>query len=554
MPNNKIIPANGEPVPSFNAPQHIEATWVEKVDITKSNYTQLPRGTKYTDAANKGADTTSPGAKDLIANHPNAYLLREIKSPAAWPYSYRYWGDGETFTNRSLGQDNLTPPKYRRLVTRSETFAPIDIATAFPGLLTGNQAFLEHVQETIYEARRHVVEEIIGTGGDHIREDQSDEWGPLSIFEDVVDEGTPIDEGFLVKTSHTEAFGNGKAVKISVYYPADLADRFVIEQIYDQSLDVHYKAKRYLAPSGTMIDDVRKDVKPLDIYRDEVTEWLSLPVLDSFIRSYGGTDSLDMPDKLFGVEGVIDHSLGEGADDETGSVATSGFYSVSLAVSASAQASASIAADAVPDLRQFYGNEVPCMHHEVYMTSGATYQDVLDHLNALLSASIQAKPKFNPQVVVLQTKSENESLRVTATSKGSDSLHSDGSASSTAGGTGYSIEAGVRKGRMTLSPCIHGEVILTGDTSDSRDLSASAAAEAETVGPPESISTESGFPVTVPSVEATILPTTIPATTGDTDWPAEGEFLWRVRPRPWKRNYILFICTVFDAADFPCNA
>src|SRR5947207_10302849 len=145
------MPAPGEPVPSFEAPQHIEKTWVEKVDVTATSYTKLPRGTLYKDVV--GTDSSSPFGRDILKNHPDCFLLREIVSPRTHPFAYRYWGLGETFTTKSLGQPNLTPAKYRRLVRTIETDQPVDADYTFPRGLIGDQVQIQVQQETIEEAR-----------------------------------------------------------------------------------------------------------------------------------------------------------------------------------------------------------------------------------------------------------------------------------------------------------------------------------------------------------------------------------------------------------------
>lgn len=209
-----VMPPLREPVLSFDAPSHIERTWVEKVDITATTYQKLPRGSLYKDVV--GADASSPFARDILANHPTAYLLREIASPKTFPFAYRYFGLGETFTTQTLGQPNLTPEKYRRLVRTVETDQPVAADYQFPLGLTGDQTQIQLQQETIEEARLKIISEVIAIGADPLTGGESSEYGPLAIYESVVNEGTPIDTGFLVVKSTVSPFGNGKAAKITV--------------------------------------------------------------------------------------------------------------------------------------------------------------------------------------------------------------------------------------------------------------------------------------------------------------------------------------------------
>src|ERR1051326_3031363 len=99
-------PSLGMPVPSSSSPSRVETvSWVEKIDITKSGYAKLARGTLYKDVV--GADTSSPFARDILENKPKTYLLREMAYPQTFPHAFRYWGTSEILTNKSLGQPNL---------------------------------------------------------------------------------------------------------------------------------------------------------------------------------------------------------------------------------------------------------------------------------------------------------------------------------------------------------------------------------------------------------------------------------------------------------------
>jgi len=149
-------------------------------------------------------------------------------------------------------------------------------------------------------------------------------------------------------------------------------------------------------------------------------------------------------------------------------------------------------------------------------------------------------------MVTLTAKGQRVSLQVVASSQGSASFSGSGSSSTTEGGTGYSKEVGLTLKTIRISPTIHGEISVGGDTDDTESISASATAEATGLGPAET-SAQSA------SVSASITPITIPATDGDTDWPTSGLFLFKVEPQPYRFGYIQFQCVLVNAADFPSN-
>lgn len=141
---------------------------------------------------------------------------------------------GPILTTRTVGQDNLTPAKYRRLVRTEETNQPVAADYSFPPGITGDQTQIQLAEETVAKARLKIISEIIAISGDALIGGETNEFGALVIYESVVNEGTAIDQGFLVLKSTVTPFGNGKAVKITVKYPLDLAMLHVLRQSIGQ--------------------------------------------------------------------------------------------------------------------------------------------------------------------------------------------------------------------------------------------------------------------------------------------------------------------------------
>src|SRR5260370_37030759 len=185
MPVKDIIPPPGLPVRSFNEPGHIEAVHVERVDVTDTNYRKLPRGTPY--ATLQGAD------QRVIDTYPGLFLLREIISPRNYPWAFRYWGLAESFTTQSIGQQNLIPAKYRRLIRTVETNQPVGADYAFPAGLTGDQTLVELAQETIEEARLRIIFERIALNIALVGQHQF-EFRIESIIDQIGGHGAPAHE------------------------------------------------------------------------------------------------------------------------------------------------------------------------------------------------------------------------------------------------------------------------------------------------------------------------------------------------------------------------
>ena len=201
--------------------------------------------------------------------------------------------------------------------------------------------------------------------------------------------------------------------------------------------------------------------------------------------------------------------------------------------------------DTVIVIKQFWGNNIKCVNLHFFLPSPIFVTQVLDKINDLLSPIVVSDwPKYNPEMVTLQAIGQRVSLQVTASSQGSASVNDSGTSSTAGGGTGFSREVGLTLKAIRISPTIHGEIDVGGDTDDSENISATATAEATGLGPTETI-TESA------TVASSITPTTIPATEGDTDWPSSGYFLYRVDAQPYRFGYVQFHVVVVNAADFP---
>lgn len=207
----EILPSPETPALSFNAPDHIQKSWVERISLLSPNYEDLDRNVLYSSVK------SAIGNSDLIAKHPLLRLQRQIAQASNYPWVFRYWSTDVSKVNRSLGQDNLIPAKYRKLTTHVETISWENIEAAFPSSLTGDQAFIEKIQETILEARKRIVEEVINAGTSLVGH-ETDDQGTLTVTETIVDDGTSIDTGYLVKRSEVTPLGNGKSIKISVTY------------------------------------------------------------------------------------------------------------------------------------------------------------------------------------------------------------------------------------------------------------------------------------------------------------------------------------------------
>lgn len=494
-------------------------------------------------------DTTAPVAPTATKDTEFQKLgdgtaIQTIKEKAVFP--------GQVY-GKSL--ENLIPPKFRAFIpTRVNESTVTGTVIADPTFSTGE---ISHEEQQIDLFNKRVKSVTIAAPALPVHkfdfETVEEYGGGLVRIEYTLDitanlQDTDIDASQYFLKSEITDLGNGYSIKQSVHkltppWPP------LQGQEYDERFDVVLPFTQQVTAAGTGIGNPRTEIKPIDVWRQQnrtidISEIED--VLEAYSLSYPGNVNIDMPDVLLGVEGVIEETSGEGDNDEDGAVAFTGDHSISMSLRASAQSSSTLLPDAILTLKQFWGNNVKATNYQFFLASPVAPGDVLTKLAALVGGPVVDWPKFNPEIVTLKAIGQRVSLQVVATSQGSEAVSGSGSSSTTGGGTGQSVEVGLSLKTIRISPTIHDEITLTGVTTDSTSISATATAEASGLGPLET-RTESA------SVNASITPTTIDATVGATEWPATGKYLYRVEAQPYRYGFIQFHCTVVDAADFPNN-
>ncbi len=447
--------------------------------------------------------------------------------------------------------ENLIPREFRAFIpTVVESHTVVGTASQ-PTLGTGQFEISEKQLTKIFKEVRTTTLGSVSLPITHVNQELTELYGGgvLNVTYTLEVQGTgTIDEGLTITTSTLTDLGNGMEIKQTNELNV-LAWPQLTGQDYDERLDVLIPFTQQVVTPGTGISVPQTDVKPIDQWREEdrtIDATAAAAVLDAYLLTYPSKINVDMPDKLEAVFGVIESAAGEGTDTQTGSIFVSGNYSVSQSLSASAQSSVTLSPDVVLTVKQFWGNNIDSTHYHFFLINPVTSTDVLNKINAILASPVSDWPKFNPQIVTLLTYGEKRSLQVRATSQGSQAVSGSGNSSTAAGGVGYSIEVGSTFRTVRISPTIHPSINLTGTTSDSRGISASAFSEAEGLGPAESISQSD-------TASANITPTTIDATVGTTDWPTTGLYLYRVDAQPYRYGYVQFHVVIVDAADFPIN-
>lgn len=450
--------------------------------------------------------------------------------------------------------ENLIPGKFRAFIpTTTSDITSTGIADPNPTLGVGELSHEEQQMDAFNKRTKSVSFAGITPPITFTDQESDEQYGGavLDVIYTLDVQGTlSVQTGLLYVKSEVVNLGNGYEIR-TTRKNQETAWPELAGQDYDEQLDVVLPFTRQIKDAGAGIGTARTNIKTVDAWREEsqtIDFAAAAAILDAYLLIYESRVNIDLPDKLISVTGILENSVGEGLNEETaGAPVFVGDYSISMSLRASAQSSANILPDTVILIKQFWGSNIKCSVIHFFLPSPVIGSNLIDKINDILSPLVISPwPKYNPAMATLTAMGQRVSLQVVASSQGSASFSGSGSSSTTEGGTGYSKEVGLTLKTIRISPTIHGEISVGGDTDATESISASATAEATGLGPAET-SAQSA------SVNASITPTILPATDGDIDWPTSGYFLYRVEARPYKIGRIQFQCTVVNAADFPSN-
>jgi hypothetical protein len=465
---------------------------------------------------------------------------------------------------------NLIPEKLRAAIPLTESIIesqiPPDVSTN-PTLLPGE---FERTEKRIAIWKKRISIKKLGTISVPVTViDQgftSENGGDLTTITHMLHNHgfLAVETGLMILKSEVIDLGNGYDVRttergVDPNWPG------LYGQDYDERLNT-------IIPYQTQVRDATDhhgvpflDIKPKDRWKQEerlVDLSTVASILDAYLLSYPSKVNIDMPDILLDVTGVIETAFGEGANSETGAfdVGTSANFSVSMALKASAQSSASLIPDVTPNIVQFWGNNLDAMHYGFYIaqpTDLSTWPALIAaKLATLVGSPVINWPKFAPKSVTITAKGMKGSVQATASSQGSAAQSTCGTScpsttSTSAGGTGFSHEKSLNLKTVRISPTIHSNITIGGAHTGSQHISAHAHADATGLGPvggedhvePDDVTAEiyNGAPGNY----------SIDPSPGATTWPGSGMHLYKLDGQPYKYGYVLFHAIVVDASNFP---
>lgn len=334
----------------------------------------------------------------------------------------------------------------------------------------------------------------------------------------------------------------------------------IVDIQYNDDWAIRLKTTYSLVAATTTEADMPADstgivyeLEPVNTYHSRLVKREIVPesegwTLASFSRTQAiRTDIPNLPRELVSVNVVWNSQYSIGTQDYFFIKTVTGD---TITVGKNADDTASSAASIVPELqikfRDVEASNLPATEYEIFIAGDATEAAVLARLTAIAGSTVLAWPVFRPESTTINTNGQSINVRVNV------GVGLAGTYSTTDGLTMYESEkatsddfsVNLTVGGVQLPPCIHGAITLTGGTSQSQLVAATAAMSIynSLIGSSSVTKTKSG------TAFGTVSPSVIPAVSGTQTIPTSGLYALSIRPGRNFFGYTQVTAVVFNAS------
>jgi hypothetical protein len=268
-----------------------------------SQFPSVPWGSPLSDLGIKSKDADKFADYELVD-------IERIQDSSHLLYFYQKL-PGPVWSTTAKAAPDLTPAKYKRFVTNVKTEQEVDPATV-PDELTGDlESSVVAQQPNTGKATKTNTTEEVDENVDPLEGQLTDTWGINTTEEQLVDEGTAVNSGYGFKSSRVTPLGNGKSIKETENYPADVGDDGIIYTLIgrevDETTDAVIQVEKSLVDASRALAlaaaaDGYAELQPID-------KWHSIMLVSKVIvapanRTWKETGSISLPNRLSEV-GVI---------------------------------------------------------------------------------------------------------------------------------------------------------------------------------------------------------------------------------------------------------
>jgi hypothetical protein len=325
----------------------------------------------------------------------------------------------------------------------------------------------------------------------------------------------------------------------------------------DDNLEIRIKTTYTIVPTTHELPEdsagVVYELEPVNSYHSRQVKSEVVPesegwTLSNYVRTQAvRTNIPNLPRELVSVAVVWNSSYSIGTQDYF-------FYGwksgTSFSLGKSASDSASSAASIMPELQLKFkdveASNLPATEYELMIVGDATEAAVIARLNAILTpVTVQAWPVFRPESVTLNIL--GQSIKVSSNVQiGLEGTVADGAITAQEIDRGVSDDYSVTlsAGGVQIPACVHDAITITGDTSRTQLVAATATMSMSNsfVGTNSATKTKSG------TAYGTVTPSAIPAISGTHKTiPVSGLYVLNIQPGRRFMGYTVVTATVLNA-------
>lgn len=298
------------------------------------------------------------------------------------------------------------------------------------------------------------------------------------------------------------------------------------------------------------------EVRPIDYVKQKVRLYDLTAIkaaYSAFALGVADYAVIDLPPVLTAITANYTADAGSGVHDETGSAASTGTtISLSLALNGSSQGSASVSPFVAPQIKTPLPGKLPVRQYFCYMDGSFTEAQLRTKLAgaSFANAAVSAWPAFKPVPITILAKTRKVSGRAEAAASTAYGAGTDRVDATVSTGQSKSVEISTGVQVIQIPPTLHAN--LVGSMPVDATTSFSAIARVNLVGSGGPASSDSGTATTGTLTAAGGFSyTSMAATTGYTDWPATGLYLYDVQTAQSEFGQVLVRAIVFDFASIP---
>lgn len=471
---------------------------------------------------------------------------------------------GPKLIDRRLGSEDPIPVEFRAAMQRiqEEQTNPTDI---MPEALSDTIIESRVEWDTRNELKRITVKKVAGNLT--LTWYNTGESGQMvQVTRTMFATGSTIDTPSITKSVNVKALGNGWSIQESsvegslsgATFTAGFATRY--GQTYEPKTGVITKFSETTVAPNTGTGTAGMDITPIDYVRQRNRQWDTAAAITAYLtvaRKIVGKTVVDLPDVLVSLVGTANKATGYGAGNHPSSDQAfyySGGGSGGFSPRAKAQASASCQLDLQYRIRQYRNISVDCTHYYFFLDNGSTMAQVLAKLAgaSFASATVLALPVFKTETHQFTIKGQQVSISASADTQVSVAINGNGTSfvKSAAKGSDYSGEIGTSIKTVTTPPTIHGALTITGDVSDSQNVSVSVTANTMAITGSVTVDAITNEPTPVAATAyASMQPTSLSATSVAAV-PTTGLYLTDLRGEMSEHGLLMFHAVVVDFANY----